>query len=485
MHTQPSELDVLIQALDKSIPDRAWLKFLELTSRTGVADTRQLQLHLGWTRGIFSRRAEKILISTLNGEPLVSQIDRAIKRPTEANRPPAIIRLEKGGAQLLRSMGIENARASELKDDVPILHALGMVTLSQVLQKDASVIVDQIVCFGDDRHIRPDIVVVPAAGKRRIYEFEQAASSKLAPRILESITNKEAFFQCSDTSEYSADVRMVVNVKDGRHFYHTTKVWVEVMRQYIQEHGPLQFDLYAIPFKKFLQSPGIADILPQDWKKLNPSEYFEDQSLEKEEVLNMPALRPATISMKESVITLRALGRTFRRSVDSEVFSPEYGMLDVVRTIYHESYPLEDLYFENLASFPVASIYALSQYLILQPRLKKLLRRRMTWDRDRAKMSPINVQDQMRKVIHTFMEYHRWQPDEATLNAYATADREKGGYLVVVTTKKLPHDIEKDSYEIRQSLRWVLQALFDYPEHLGIAPQKFSEEKHELDSSVP
>jgi hypothetical protein len=479
MHTQPSELDALIQALDKAIHDRAWLKFLELTSRTGVADTRQLQLHLGWTRGIFSRRAEKLLISTLNGEPLVSQIDRTIKRPTEANRPPAIFRLEKGGAQLLRSMGYESARASELKEDIPILHALGMVTLSQVLQKDASAIVDQIVCFGDDRHIRPDIVVVPAAGKRRIYEFEQEASSKLAPRILESITNKEAFFQCIDATEYSSDVCMVVNVKDGRHFYHTTKIWVEVMRQYTQEHGPLHFDLYAIPFKKFLQSPGMEDIPSQDWKKLNASEYFEDQTSEKEEALRMPALVPATISMKESVITLRALGRTFRRSVDSEVFSPEYGMLDVVRTIYHESYPLEDLYFENVASFPIASVYALSQYLNLQPRLKKMLRRRMAWDRDRARMSPINVQDQMRKVIHTFMEYHRWQPDEATLNAYATADREKGGYLVVVTTKKLPHDIEKDFYEIRQSLRWVLQALFDYPEHLGIVSSKFLDNKNE------
>lgn len=135
MHTQQTELDALIQALDKAIPDRDWLKFLELVSRTGVADTRQLQLHLGWTRGIFSRRAEKLLVTTLNGEPLLSQIDRAIKRPTEANRPPAILRLEKGGAQLLRSMGYENARACELKEDVPILHALGMVTLSQVLQK--------------------------------------------------------------------------------------------------------------------------------------------------------------------------------------------------------------------------------------------------------------------------------------------------------------------------------------------------------------
>jgi hypothetical protein len=409
----------------------------------------------------------------------VSQIDRAIKRPTEANRPPAILRLEKGGAQLLRSMGYEGARACELKEDVPILHALGIVTLSQVLQKDASVIVDQVVRFGEDRHFRPDIVLVPTTGKRRIYEFEQEASSKLAPRILESITNKEAFFQCSDISEYSYDVRMVVNVKDGRHFYHTTKVWVEVMRQHIQEHGPLHFDLFAIPLKKFLHSPGMEDVLPQDWKKLNPSEYAEDQSSEKEEVLNMPALIPAAISMRESVVTLRALGRTFKRSIDSEVFSPDYGMLDVVRTIYHESYPLEELYFENVASFPVASVYALSQYLNLQPRLKKLLRRRMTWDRDRAKMSPINVQDQMRRVIHTFMEYHRWQPDEATLNAYPTADRERGGYLVVVTTKRLPRDVEKDAYEIRESLRWVLQALFDYPEYLGIVPSRVLEEKHE------
>ena len=83
------------------------------------------------------------------------------------------------------------------------------------------------------------------------------------------------------------------------------------------------------------------------------------------------------------------------------------------------------------------------------------------------------------------MEYHRWQPNETSLNAYATADREKGGYLVVVTTKKLPRDIEKDACDIRESLQWVLQALFDYPEYLGIAPQKFSEAKHELDSSIP
>jgi hypothetical protein len=482
MHTHQSELDTLIQSLDKAIPNRDWLKFLELTNRTGVADTRQLQLHLGWTRGIFSRRAEKLLISTLNGEPLVSQIDRTIKRPTEANRPPAILRLEKGGAQLLRSMGYEGARASELKDDLPILHALGMVTLSQVLQKDASVIVDQVIRFGEDRHIRPDIVVAPGVGKRRIYEFEQEAGPKLAPRIMESISNKEAFFQCSDASEYSADVRMVVNVKDGRHFFRTIKVWVEVMRQYIHEHGPLHFDLYAIPFQKFLQSPGMEDAPPRDWKRLNPSEHVEDEPSEKESVLSMPALLPATISMRESVVTLRALGRTFRKSLDPEVFSPDYGMLDVVRTIYHESYPLEDLYYENVASFPVASIHALSQYLTLHPRLKKLLRRRMIWEKGRAKMSPINIQDQMRKVIHTFMEYHRWQPDAATLNAYATADRERGGYFVVVTTKKLPRDIEKDEYEIRESLKWVLQALFDYPEYLGIVSSKFSEEKHEANS---
>jgi hypothetical protein len=308
MHTHQSELDTLIQSLDKAIPNRDWLKFLELTNRTGVADTRQLQLHLGWTRGIFSRRAEKLLISTLNGEPLVSQIDRTIKRPTEANRPPAILRLEKGGAQLLRSMGYEGARASELKDDLPILHALGMVTLSQVLQKDASVIVDQVIRFGEDRHIRPDIVVAPGVGKRRIYEFEQEAGPKLAPRIMESISNKEAFFQCSDASEYSADVRMVVNVKDGRHFFRTIKVWVEVMRQYIHEHGPLHFDLYAIPFQKFLQSPGMEDAPPRDWKRLNPSEHVEDEPSEKESVLSMPALLPANISMRESVVTLRAWG---------------------------------------------------------------------------------------------------------------------------------------------------------------------------------
>jgi hypothetical protein len=479
MHTQPSELDVLIQALDKSIPDREWLKFLELTNRTGVADTRQLQLHLGWTRGIFSRRAEKLLVSTLNGEPLVSQIDRTIKRPTEANRPPAIFRLEKGGAQVLRSMGYEDARASELKEDLPILHALGIVSLSQVLQKDASVIVDQIARFGDDRHIRPDIVVVPEIGKRRIYEFEQEASSKLVPRIMESIANKEAFFQCSDTSEYSSDVRMVVNVKDGRHFYHTTKVWEEVMRQYIQEHGLLHFDLYAIPFKKFLQSPGMEDTPHQDWKKLNPSENAEDDSPENDEVLGMPALLPTNISMKESIITLRALGRTFKKSLDPEVTYMDYGMLEVVRTIYHESFPSEGLYFEHASSFPTASVYALSQYLILHPRLKKLLRRRMIWERNRAKMSPINIQDQMRRVIHTFMEYHRWQPNPITLDVYATADREKGGYFVVVTTNKLIERLEKDAFDIRKSLQWVLQALFDYPEYLGIVSYRFSEEKHE------
>ena len=78
--------------------------------------------------------------------------------------------------------------------------------------------------------------------------------------------------------------------------------------------------------------------------------------------------------------------------------------------------------------------------------------------------------------------YHRWQPNETSLNAYATADREKGGYIVVVTTKKLPRDIEKDACDIRESLQWVLQALFDYPEYLGIVSSKFSDDKNESQS---
>jgi hypothetical protein len=77
------------------------------------------------------------------------------------------------------------------------------------------------------------------------------------------------------------------------------------------------------------------------------------------------------------------------------------------------------------------------------------------------------------------MEYHRWQPHPITLDAYATADREKGGYFVVVTTKNLIDRLEKDAYEIRKSLQWVLQALFDYPEYLGLVSYSFSDEKHE------
>jgi hypothetical protein len=111
---QQTDPDSLIEALDKAISDRLWLNILHILDQTGVADIRHFEGALGMTRGILKRRLDILLVSSLDGEELISKIDHSIKRPTEANRPAAVFRLENGGARILNRMGYNDAHACEL-----------------------------------------------------------------------------------------------------------------------------------------------------------------------------------------------------------------------------------------------------------------------------------------------------------------------------------------------------------------------------------
>lgn len=477
MHTAQTDPDLLIQALDEAIPDKVWLRIIILLSITGVADTIQLQKYVGLERGIFKRRLDKLLVSSLDGEPLVSEIEHSIKRPTEANRPAGVIKLEKGGERLLKRLGYKDARACELKEDTAILHALCMLKvyllLAEQKEKGYTLIVDQALPYGVNRYIRPDILVLSPEGEGSILEIEQLANLKLLPRMIESLANRNDFYKADRPEKYFSFVLMIINVKDGKPFHDTIKVWTEAIRQYTKTNGPLHYRIAAIPLQKFIQKPEWHGVINKDWKILDSPDEQDEQSPEENTIKEMSAaIRPAR-SGKEDVVLLQALGHTLYRSLDNQLRCLSDDILFVVRAIHEGSYPKDNLYYDDAAGIPIISVYLLAEYLKIHPELMKILRRRMHFNRSRIVWTQQNILHRMGIVIRAFMGYHGWAVNKFKLDAYAIFDRERGEYVVVVTIESLPEGLEYDGYHIKRSLQWVLQALFEYGEDIGIGRPEF------------
>src|SRR5690606_33831267 len=138
-------------------------------------------------------------------------------------------------------------------------------------QSDLQVITDKSLPCGDGRQIRPDHQIVPANGSRFLIEIEQQASPKLLPRIMESLANKQAFFKSPESAGIQPVIRMLLNLKPGRDFHKTIKVWKEAMRQVGQTSGQeLGFSIMVLPFSVFLSAPEWEQEMSNRWQEIDP-----------------------------------------------------------------------------------------------------------------------------------------------------------------------------------------------------------------------
>jgi hypothetical protein len=465
MHTTTPES--LIDTLDHAMPRDTWTAILETINLTGVADTRHLQHAVAKTRGQLMRRLEHLLVQTLDGEPLITQLNRSIRRPTESNRPAAIYQIGKGGEKLLRHLGYLDARGSELKDDVDILHALVMLTIHQAAssEKDITIITDRVMEF-DGGKIRPDHQVLHADGERYLIEIEQTAYKEIIPRIRRSLENRHAFFSSPQGREYPNTIFVIFNLKEGGGFRRGIKVWFEAMRGLQQDTGKkLAFSMWAIPLQRFLKSPQWGGTPSKEWTQVNP----DDDSLDEKNERRSPMFIRSQHPLDEEAVLLEALAGEWFQTMPEINWGGDYNMFRVAHAIYEGSHR-KDRY----RYIPIISVRLLGTYLGRHEELRVQLTKALHFNGNRISWVPTNVLNRMRLVFKTFLVYHGWSMRNSIMEVYPYTNPDRNSeYSVKVHLYRLPNEmlIRNENYE--EALAWVLLALFEYGQEIGIGRPAF------------
>jgi len=472
MLTQDEKLTELEAKLDDQIPDRLWLGILETFLASGVADNLQLTLKTGLERNKLRRILERMQ-SLGSGLPAIfRQLDHDLPRPDLRGRRPAVYLLGETGADLLRKHGHNNVNPCGLKEDIPLMHAQAICTIHiAALNTGLAICTDEPILFGDSHLLRPDHRIFHSNGMQIIYEIEQIANSKLTPRISESLQNKLAFFASQEGENFLHEIRMILNLKRGGDYYRTLQVWQKVLRLLSEKTGShLDIKLLAIPITEFLNQPDWDIELHGRWDEISTGATF--QSEESERDLN---LDPSVISLQhnteDDITLLTALYQEYKAIRNAEHIQPDYDFLMLALLIYNASHQ-EDI--ENRMMPPYASIYLLREYLKMHPDLQTRIQKAMHYGQGRVRWSPPTILHRMQVVCQGVLAYFNWGGSDHLL-VHATSDwKGPGQFGIKVEIFALDlANIGCRASEVAHAVAWVLWALFEYSEALGLGRPEF------------
>jgi hypothetical protein len=168
---------------------------------------------------------------------------------------------------------------------------------------------------------------------------------------------------------------------------------------------------------------------------------------------------------------LKALLQEYDDRVVPNLPPPDFGMFEVVYSIYMAS----NFDYGLCATLPRKSIYLLKRYLEMHPTLKKRLGSVMHQGKGRNRWNYITIVHRMQEVINRFLAYHGWQSG-GPVQVKAVSDGWEGpGNFGVIANIQLKFDKqhEKQAYCIHRAMAWVLWALFEYAEELGLGRPEF------------
>jgi len=466
-------LDEMMKALDAAMPDHRWKGILQVLAIKGIADTRQLQDATGFARDKLMRALDRITGFSLEGSPLISRLLKTIKQPGDVKRPPAIYVLAEGGAKLLHPLGFPTAHAFGLmQDDHAIAHVLSMVSVHILAERSGvQISTDQTLSYGEGNVLRPDHRIALAESRSVLIEVEQAASSALVARIKESLAHHQAFSASEESAMFEKEVRMLVNVKPGRDFDRTISIWQTAMLQLQNDTGErLNFRLIALPLQLFLSSPEWDAEVSERWRELDAEQANKSPVLA--EMDEMPSAVRGKRSARDDAIILGALAMRFQDTEDLDHLKPDWGLFDLATEIYEAHYPHRSKV-DEVAGVPMVSIYLLREYLNKHPDLRKSLNQAIHFNQAKVVWSQNNVLHRMGIVIRRFLSYHGIRPSIA-MKAYAAIDEESKGYTVKCEVRKeLLAGDEQETWRIEQAMAWVLLALFEYAQDLGLGRPDF------------
>jgi hypothetical protein len=464
------------QSILQAIPDTA-RPVLETFAATGLADANQVQQFTNLTRDRVARALERLL----SGQ-LLDGWKRPLPRPDQRGKPASVYLLTKEGAEVLRSIGVKEARPCGLKDDLALLHRLAMTDLHLAAAKAGVPIrTDQLLRF-NGRELRPDHLLTLADGRSIMFEVEQAASTETLRRVVESLQNKRDFFT-SNPGNLLPEIRMVLQLPRGTKWDQTLRTWEKAM-SVVQERagGPLGFRLFAIPRREFLQTPDWGEERHLMWLELSPTN--KETAIQ----IAQPPAPKALLSRtpREDWLVLNALWQDFRENVQTpqgQFPRPNTDFFRTLRLIHAASHDqaLSDL---EQAAMPYASIYLLGQYLSMR-NLRPALNKAIHNGKGNLRWNPTTILHRMQVVINTFLGLHGWRSDGALFVMASMSDWQdastrtfgvdvrirKPSLLMVEDDLVVPNRTEVEQTE--RALAWALWALFAYSLDLGLGRVEF------------
>jgi hypothetical protein len=465
----------LTAALDAAMPDQRWLSILETFTVTGVADASQLQLSTALNRDKLSRALERLCNIFLNDAPLVNKLERTIVRPGQVKRPPNIYILAEGGAKLLREQG-HKVRACELKEDIPILHALSMLSIHLAARRAGLVVeTDVNIPYEDEKVFRPDHRIQLPDGRFLVMEVEQTANFKLLPRIKESIANRQAFFASDYSRGYLHEVRMVFNVRPGKDMRRSMNIWETAVKDLRDKTGEgLSYRIMVTPLETFLSAP--------EWGE-KTTERFMNLELDSEqrfplvgndgEPQPLAIRQPGKGNLLKDVVILDALNQEFSKTFGIVSALPDETIFKLAETIYSASYGRKGTERHLIqVGTPVRSIYLFKEFLRMHADLRSKLKvvihqreARMFWNQS-------SILHRMNQVAREFLCFFGWT--QAMLDVQATTAHGKFGrtYSFTVSLFNFPFSFEESRY-LAEALQWMLWALFEYADDLEIGRPEY------------
>jgi hypothetical protein len=224
----------------------------------------------------------------------------------------------------------------------------------------------------------------------------------------------------------------------------------------------------AIPIKRFLTEPEWEENLSGNWREIN-LKITETQSPEQEALKELPsAVRPKR-PLEQSAALLRAWDQKFSQSLSPQMKYLDLGLFSVVREIYNGSHGRGNNTYDDVAGVPIVSIYKLRKYLNDDPKLMAILRRRM--HSGRIAWTQANILHRMGIVIRSFLAYHGWRPSRL-LDIYPVIE-DGHSYTVKAVVGHLPDSERLNYFEIQDAFAWVMFALFEYAEDIGLGRPEF------------
>jgi hypothetical protein len=471
MRANENAIQELREAFDQACGED-WLLLLKPLAIAGIADSIQIRTASGIERTRQHRIVDKFTQFNSGLPPVLHLLDHTIPRTGQRGRLPNIYLLTDTGAALLRAAGLPDAHACGLQDDHAMAHKLCMVDIHlSAAKQNLEVLTDRVVPFRDTETLRPDHQIRLSDGTTGIIEVEQVATQGIVPRISNSLNQKYKFFSAPESAGYRKEIRMVLNVPPGHKFIKTCNVWRSVIENLREELGePLNFTLKAIPLVDFLLEPEWEVETSARWWDLTavvrePQERDAAQESDREGRI--------TRNSKEDLVLLTALHLALKQEQEPQwAKTIDLEFLDVMLKIYEASHP-EDNQSPLRWMPPHGSLSLLKDYFDLHPTLRRRLHASLHHNTSKWSWNSRTILHRMQRVINTFLAYYGWKSN-AYLSAKAVlAEGAAEPFQVSVGTIGFFWGGPDESRRKTDALQWVLTALFQHAEELGLGRPRF------------